>query len=181
MKIYTKKGDRGQTSLFSGKKVPKNHPIIEAIGCVDECNSAIGMALSLLPKFLEFKDLEEQLLGIQHTLFELGAILASSPTKTSLLSTKELEQWIDWMEEKLPPLQHFILPNGHSASSTLQLARAVCRRAERALVTDIESKDAPPESLVYLNRLSDYLFVAARLVNFHTQTPEIIWLSKPND
>lgn len=178
MKIYTRTGDKGETSLSSGERVPKNHPLIEAIGNVDECNSAIGMALSFIPKNQKFKDLKARLFHIQHTLFELGALLASPQDELPELGTTLLEEWIDQMDEKLPPLHHFILPNGHSASTSLQLARAICRRAERALTDAIQKNNASKESLVYLNRLSDFLFVAARLVNFISDNPETIWLSK---
>lgn len=166
MRIYTKTGDKGETSLFDGKRVPKNDPVIEALGAVDELNCAIGVALAARTN--------EQLESIQCTLFELGAVIADSK-KTLKSQVENLEKWIDEMEEKLPPLKAFILPGGHPAAAQLHLARSICRRAERAVVA-LGSKQE--ELIVYLNRLSDYLFMAARFTNHETETDDIEWKSR---
>lgn len=185
MKIYTKTGDKGTTSLFSGKRVPKNDPFIEAIGAVDEGNSALGLALAHLPRQIHFQEIRKQLETIQHGLFDVGAALAT-PRKSSdekkLKKTRFdhdsivlLEKWIDAMEENLPPLKHFILPGGHPAGASLHMARSAIRRAERLVIPLFNQADVSEDTLVYLNRLSDYLFVVSRLVNHLLLIPETIW------
>lgn len=153
MAIYTKKGDRGQTGLFDGRRIPKDDAIVEAIGAMDELNAQIGLA-------------GVNLKNIQEDLFAIGSRLAGYETRLNLESrVKELEKEIDKMWGELPPLRNFILPRGQ-----LHLARAVCRRAERAAVT------AKAEfAYQYLNRLSDYLFCLARFVNFKAKKKEILW------
>jgi len=185
MKIYTKTGDKGETSLFSGQRVPKNDPFIDALGTVDECNSAIGAAVALLPMESSFKTSREQLEYIQHALFDLGAALATPRTKAAPTKIEKtrfdpetielLEKWIDTMEEQLPPLHTFILPGGHPSGSMLHLARSICRRAERLVIPIHKHADVSDNVVIFLNRLSDYLFVASRHVNFLAKRPETLW------
>lgn len=178
MKIYTKTGDTGQTSLFGGARLPKHHLRIEAYGTVDELNSVLGCAVT------ELKDapLKSELLEIQKQLFVLGAELAS-PQADSKMSAgflqesqiNHLENLIDQMEQGLAPLTQFILPGGSRSSSLLHLARTVCRRAER-LVVHLNSEEAlRNQVIVYLNRLSDYLFVAARWANKQEAVEDVLW------
>ena len=184
-KIYTKTGDEGETSLFTGKRVPKNDPFIEAIGTVDECNSAIGLAISLMPMELPFDEVLEQLETIQHALFDLGAALATPRSSTSTAKLEKtrfddeeillLEQWIDSITAELPPLTHFILPGGHPCGAALHLARSICRRAERLVIPLQKDGDVNKNVLVYLNRLSDYLFVVSRYLNALCKKPETKW------
>lgn len=179
-KIYTKTGDRGETSLFGGSRLPKSHLRIEAYGTVDELNAHIGWVRDNCP----LEEVRSPLLFIQELLFVLGARLAAPPGKETTLpglsdkDVHQLEDWIDLMEGQLPPLQHFILPGGHPLVSSTHIARCVCRRAER-LVVALDATD-PLESvlLVFLNRLSDYLFVLARYLALRTNTAEIPWIGK---
>lgn len=188
MKVYTKTGDKGSTSLFGGTKVSKNHIRIDAYGTVDELNSAIGLIRS--SEIMNVYDL--QLIQIQKNLFHLGAELATPAEKLYLANGKsrlpkilqeddilELEKWIDEMEEELEPLMHFILPGGNLASSHAHLCRCICRRAERITVSLKEVEDIREEVLKYLNRLSDYLFVLARKLAHDAGHEEIKWL--PNE
>jgi cob(I)alamin adenosyltransferase len=185
MKIYTKTGDKGETSLFTGQRIPKNDPFIEAIGTVDECNCAIGVAIAYLPKDSEFQCIFNQLIAIQHALFDLGAALATPRTRAVNSKIEKtrfdhdgieyLEKWIDSMEEKLPKLHAFILPGGHSSGAILHLARSICRRAERLVVPLNNKGDVSDNVMIYLNRLSDYLFVLSRFVNQLANAPENIW------
>jgi len=186
MKIYTKTGDKGQTSLFTGQRVLKNDPYIDALGTVDECNCAIGAAQSfMLKKEPELDPLREQLNIIQHALFDVGAALATPRTTASHFKiqktrfdseeTELLEQWIDTMEEELPKLRNFILPGGHPAGAMLHLARSICRRAERLIISMNQRGDVSDNVLIYLNRLSDYLFVASRFLNHLLKCPETKW------
>lgn len=182
-KIYTKTGDKGETSLFTGKRVPKNDPYIDALGTVDECNSAIGASLAFLPK--SAAEVRDQLTAIQHALFDLGAALATPRTSASQSKIAKtrfdhegvelLEKWIDSWEQELPPLKTFILPGGHPAGAMLHLARSICRRAERLVVPINQETDVSDDVLMYLNRLSDYLFVISRYVNHHLNSPETLW------
>ena len=185
VKIYTKTGDQGQTSLFTGHRVPKNSHYIDALGTVDECNSAIGAAISLLPAEKKFSEVKAELEFVQHALFDIGAALAtprslaSSPkiSKTRFDSDEItlLEKWIDKMELELPKLTYFILPGGDPAASFLHLARSICRRAERDALRLAEKADVSENVLVYLNRLSDYLFVLSRYVNLLAGCEETRW------
>lgn len=184
MKIYTRTGDSGSTGLFGGPRVAKDHARIEAYGTVDELNAAIGVGRSAgIPA-----PIDAQLETIQSELFSLGAELATpDPEKHQLrvLGTTQisrLEAWIDAHEATLPELKNFILPAGTPGASAIQLARAICRRAERRLVTLAATLDASDpvlsdHLLVYLNRLSDLLFVLARVLNHHSGTAETIWRS----
>lgn len=186
-KIYTKTGDQGETCLFNGDRVPKSHLLIEAIGGLDECNSTIGLALSLIPE-VGGSELSDQLTAVQHLLFEAGACIATPRSKSSerkLAMTRfdenavgRLETWIDSWTERLPPLHAFILPGGHRCAAALHVARTICRRAERRLVEIDRDLDVDHRVVVFCNRLSDYLFTAARAVNHLTQTPEPLWRSE---
>lgn len=164
MKIYTKRGDKGETSLYGGVRVSKDIPRIEAYGNVDEANSALGLALS----FLKDEELQPILKDIQNDLFIITAEL-SNQTPTDHIITMEkvtkLEHLIDSYEEKLPKLTKFILPSGSQGGAALHLARTVVRRAERSVVALKKQESVRDEPLVYLNRLSDLLFVLSRYVN----------------
>ena len=168
MKIYTRTGDLGETSLFGGARVSKNDPRIDAYGTVDELNALIGVARASWSE----SPIDSQLADIQSDLFDLGAHLAAPGSTRFLgvpeLRTAELERLIDAMEADLEPLKSFILPGGSLPAAHLHVARTVCRRAERLLV-------ALDEDVVYLNRLSDYLFVAARLANRQQGVEDIAW------
>lgn len=180
MKIYTKKGDKGTTSLFGGTKVEKCHLRIHAYGTVDELNSTLGSVLTH-PLSSTGKRLLQEL---QHQLFILGADLATpidKKTRIDRIGSKEigiLEQWIDELEEELPTLKTFILPGGSPAGATLHLARTICRRAERAAVSLAGAETVSEETMIYLNRLSDLLFVMARFENQKAGVPETPWISK---
>jgi cob(I)alamin adenosyltransferase len=185
MKIYTKTGDHGETSLFTGQRVPKDNPFIEALGSVDECNSCIGTALPFLPAKEEMTEVRQQLEIVQHALFDVGAALATPRTRATASKldktrfddegTQLLEQWIDRMDECLPKLHDFILPGGDPAGAFLHLSRSICRRAERHILPLHRSGDVSDNLLIYLNRLSDYLFMLSRYVNFVNNSPEIRW------
>lgn len=185
MKIYTRTGDKGTTSLFTGERVHKDHPFIHALGVVDEANSAIGMALAFLPKESSFYNTKHQLETIQHALFDVGAALATPRTTSSERKIERtrfgheaidlLEKWMDEMDAELPPLKTFILPGGHPAGSSLHLARSIVRRAERIILPLYEQADVDAYVLIYLNRLSDYLFMASRFVNHLLNAPETHW------
>lgn len=177
MKIYTKTGDAGETSLYGGQRVLKNIVRVETYGTVDECNAVLGLAVGLI----EDPEAKTVVTRIQGELFEVGADLATPMERGETVprvrpeETAQLEAEIDRFEEELEPLRHFILPGGSPGGAMLHQARAVCRRAERLLVT-LESADAiNPEVGRYLNRLSDHLFVLARLVNHRAGAPETIW------
>ncbi len=184
-KIYTRTGDKGDTSLFSGQRVPKNDPFIEALGSVDDCNSAIGVVISLLPDETKFNSIKDQLTIIQHALFDLGAAVATPRTRAANEKIEKtrfdeeeislLEQWIDEMDAALPKLSTFILPGGHPAGAMLHLARSLCRRAERQVIPLNHHADVSDKVICYLNRLSDYLFITSRMLNYIAGNPEINW------
>ncbi|MFB5946892.1 cob(I)yrinic acid a,c-diamide adenosyltransferase [Albibacterium profundi] len=181
MKIYTKKGDKGQTSLIGGAKVAKHHLRIESYGTVDELNSYIGLIRSYEIDSKQDDTLKE----IQDRLFTIGSSLASDPERSTkqipdLYNTdiEFLEEQIDTMTEQLPPLKHFILPGGGLASSACHLARCVCRRAERLSVHLSETSYVDEKVIIYLNRLSDYLFVLARKVALDSGNNENIWVPR---
>lgn len=186
MKIYTKTGDQGTTALFGGTRVPKHHIRIESYGTVDELNSHIGL--------LRDQDIKtshrEFLMEIQDKLFTVGAILATDPDKAILKSGHErlnipkiseddvaqLENAIDQMDAELPPMTHFVLPGGHPIVSICHINRCVCRRAERLATALYEISPFHETTLVYLNRLSDYLFVLARMLSHELNAEEIKWI-----
>ncbi len=178
-KIYTKTGDDGTTGLFGGTRVRKDNARIEAYGTVDELNAVIGVVRTLpLPAAVE-----EQLALVSSTLFTLGADLATplSPPPTYNIPRiasehiAELEGWIDRFDGELSPLKTFILPGGTPAAAHLHLARTVCRRAERCIVVLAAEEEIGDLAVRYVNRLSDYLFVAARFVNAWAQQPDVPW------
>ncbi len=179
MKIYTKTGDNGETSLFGGERVSKDHLRIEAYGTVDELNSVLGM----LGNEFNDVDVKETVLKIQNDLFTLGADLATPLSKDSKVSVTRIgndcidwvEKKIDFFEEKLPALKSFILPGGTRSASILHFARTVSRRAERKVVTLSKNVDIGSHIIVYLNRLSDLFFVLSRYENFAVGTPDIKW------
>jgi cob(I)alamin adenosyltransferase len=175
MKIYTRTGDQGQTSLFGGTRVAKHDPRIEAYGTVDELSSCLGLARAVsLPATTE-----ATLAGVQRDLFEIGAHLASPGTsrfpgvETSRIEA--LEQSIDAMEQELTPLTSFILPGGSQGAAHLHVARTVCRRAERCVVALDDHSEPTLSTIAYLNRLSDYLFVAARFANLKAGIEDVPW------
>lgn len=176
-KIYTKTGDEGFTSLFGGQRLRKDHLRIESYGTVDELNSHIGLVRDLFMN----PGVQALLREIQDRLFTIGANLASDPAKNmqvpDLLEAdiQVLEKAIDQMEESLPPLKNFILPGGHPTVSHCHIARCVCRRAERLSVALAAEEPVPPLVLIYLNRLSDYLFVLARFIAHQLGCEEIPW------
>ena len=181
MKIYTKKGDSGKTSLFGGKRVDKHDIQIEAYGTVDELNSHIGLLHSLL----NHPETKETLNRIQAFLFVIGSTLATDPGKKNLtlppLETEEvvfLENQIDKCENTLPEMKSFILPGGTANASHCQIARTICRRAERATTKFAAISDLNPMAITYLNRLSDYLFVLARKTCIEEGGKEIPWIAK---
>ena len=175
MKIYTKKGDKGNTFLYSGKKVSKDNPQIEAYGNIDELNSLIGFTLSKISQ----KDMKRFLSAIQQDLFTISAYLAGF-TKAKLnlkLRVTEIEKAIDNLDQKLPRLTKFIIPGGGYLGSTLHLTRTVARRVERSVVAFLKNKKGKQEQeiIIYLNRLSDFLFVLARFANFQEKIKEEKW------
>ncbi|MBO7742794.1 cob(I)yrinic acid a,c-diamide adenosyltransferase [Paenibacillus sp. MWE-103] len=177
MKIYTKSGDKGQTSLVSGKRVSKHSSRVQAYGTVDEANSMIGVALSALEGGDAWETFRAMLLEAQAKLFHVGAEL-STPSLLKVAwpirdeDVERLETYIDGMEAELPPLTNFILPGGLPCGASLHAARTVVRRAERLAVEVWREEDLNPVVLKYLNRLSDLLFVAARFANRRQGAPE---------
>lgn len=187
IKIYTGSGDKGMTSLFSGERVPKSFLRVEAYGDVDELNSLLGVLVASLPE--ETSSLTEELVQIQSTLLHVGAWLATSPESSTLDLLQEisedhwrpLEKAMDRMEEELEVLKVFILPGGSMPASMAHVARTVCRRAERHVVRLADDAEKGGEEdnqqgvIIYLNRLSDYLFILARYLNKITETNDITW------
>lgn len=190
MKIYTKTGDKGTTALFGGRRVPKHHIRIESYGTIDELNSHIGL--------IRDQDIDplhkNVLMEIQDRLFTVGAILATDPEKATLKNGNErlnipkiseadiklLEDNMDSMNAALPPMMHFVLPGGHQTVSFCHIARTVCRRAER-LASHLNTLEPfQPETLMYINRLSDYLFVLARKLSHDLNADEVKWIPKKN-
>ncbi len=179
MKIYTRTGDTGETSLFSGRRVSKTDARVEAYGTVDELNACLGLLRDhLVSDNQVYTRVRADLLGQQKLLFSLGAALADDRQgqayEVPAAAATELEALMDEMEAKLPRMTHFILPGGHPAVSFAHLARTVCRRAERRTV---EVDDADAAVVVYLNRLSDYLFVLGRYIGQREGIEEIKWES----
>ena len=181
MKIYTRKGDNGETGLLGGKRVPKSDLRISAYGTVDELNSYIG----LLRDHKELTDHKELLLDIQNQLFIVGSHLATEPGKSfdyvPDLDPEEivaLENAMDTMEESLPPMKHFILPGGNKLVSYIHIARCVCRRAEREVISLGEKEEIPIGVVGYLNRLSDYIFVLSRTAAQLVGAEEVPWIPR---
>lgn len=188
MKIYTGTGDKGKTSLFSGERVLKSSPRIEAYGDLDELNSVMGAVVAAMDD--EHQDRIDELQGIQAQLLSVGAWLATTPGSASTRflkpftdePAKRLETAIDRMNASLPELKAFVLPGGHLSASLAHMARCVCRRTERRVIALVESseEDHDPagtmqQILVFLNRLSDYLFVLARTCNYLHGGQDVLW------
>jgi len=181
MKIYTKKGDEGKTSLIGGTRVPKHHIRIEAYGTIDELNSWIG----LLRDLPTYSDQRKLLLDIQDRLFTIGSQLAADPDKSKMKLPQlsepditQIEQAIDIMEEGLPVMKSFVLPGGNSLVSYCHITRCVCRRAERMIVNLNEHQKTDELILKYVNRLSDYLFVLSRWIAKECGAIETPWQPK---
>lgn len=184
--MYTRGGDKGETGLFGGARVPKSHPRVAAYGTIDELNCALGAARATLPVEPAFRALDEGLERLQAECFVVGALLATPLDQLGRLgapfdaglpagATARLEAEIDAWEKELPALKTFILPGGGPAGAALHLARAVSRRAEREVV-DLSTREAAPEGVVvYLNRLSTWLFIAARWANQKQGKAETPW------
>lgn len=185
-KIYTKTGDKGATSLVTGQRVPKDHQRIEAYGTVDELNAVLALLRSeiLSTKNAALAPIGEAILQVQERLFSLGSELAcfdgkiSKPLQDVVLVDSDitfLEQGIDKLWTDLPALTNFVLPGGTTANSYAHLARTVCRRAERQCVALAHGEPVREIALIYLNRLSDWLFAVSRYVSLQLQSPEILW------
>jgi cob(I)alamin adenosyltransferase len=181
MKIYTKTGDKGETSLIGGTRVGKSHVRIESYGTVDELNSWVGLLASVRT--------DEPSLGrlvrIQNLLFTIGSHLASDPEKSKMKlpeilisDVEDLERWMDEMEEKLSPLSNFVLPGGNVHNAWAHISRCVCRRAERLVVELNETNPVSDIILQYLNRLSDFLFVFARYISLQEGAQEVPWITR---
>ena len=185
MKVYTRGGDAGETSLFGGRRVSKDAPRVAAYGEVDELNALIGLALAEL----SHDDLRRQLLTVQASLFDLGAELAAPGAEAESTrraprpaiaeaDVEQLEAWIDALEAELAPLTSFVLPGGERAAAQLHVARTVCRRAERRAVSLAAEEPVGVTCVPYLNRLSDYLFTAARAANARAGVEEPRWVGR---
>jgi cob(I)alamin adenosyltransferase len=184
--IYTKGGDKGETSLVGGTRIPKSHLQIESYGNVDELNSLIGVLRS---EITANHAQQELLFAIQNELFVLGSILATEVDKRELYKIPKLKQElltqiesaIDMMDAKMPKLKNFILPGGHKSSAHAHVVRTVCRRAERSMVDLVivyaDEALVPNSAIMFINRLSDYFFVLARYLNFEVKVPDVIWES----
>lgn len=191
MKIYTKTGDNGTTSLFGGTRVAKHHVRIDSYGTVDELNSWLGLIAGQEISY----ERKTELQNIQRKLFTVGAILATEPQKSISKNGREglnidgisdkdilfLEMAMDKMDEDLPQMTHFILPGGHTTVSYCHIARTVCRRAERKTTLLYEVNPFDESVLIYLNRLSDYLFVLARKLSIDLGVEEIKWIPEKRD
>ena len=186
MTIYTRTGDKGDTGLYGGERVPKSHPRVTAYGEIDELNCALGLARAAFRDAPALVSVDQGLARIQAECFVIGALLATPADKLSKLAApfdaglpadapKRLEAEIDAWEKAVTPLKTFILPGGGRAGAAVHLARAICRRAERAAVALASAEPVPDGVIVYLNRLSTWLFVAARFVNKETGHAETPW------
>jgi cob(I)alamin adenosyltransferase len=180
-RIYTKTGDRGETGLVGGQRVPKNAQRIEVYGTVDELNAFVGL-VRVSARENRLDELEGILERVQHELFNLGSVLATLPQdlhpqqpRVTPATIDQLERDIDRFNAQLPPLRSFVLPGGTRICAELHVCRTVCRRAERELVTLTHHEEIPNEALLYLNRLSDALFVWSRWVNQALGVEEAVW------
>lgn len=177
--VYTKTGDRGTTGLIGGTRVPKSHIRLEAYGTVDELNSNLGLLITYLDDEHDIEFLQK----VQYKLFAVGSHLATDQEKVQLHDAsiitpeevEEIEHAIDAADDIVPPLRAFVLPGGARGSAICHICRTVCRRAERRILTLAESCTISPELLAYVNRLSDYLFVLSRKINFNQGKDEIFW------
>jgi len=185
--IYTRTGDKGQTSLFNGQRVSKADLRVEAYGTIDELNSAIGVVVAEISNIIPIKsgqisNIDKELIIIQNDLFEIGSALANLATSHQQLAVralkdrvKDFENSIDKMTESLPALSNFILPGGGKTGAVLHFARTVARRAERKVASLDEKEKVDNSVIMYLNRLSDLLFTMARFVNYREKQNEIVW------
>ncbi|KAJ1955510.1 hypothetical protein IWQ62_005513 [Dispira parvispora] len=183
-RLYTRTGDKGLTSLYSGDRVSKTHPIIEALGTLDELNSSIGIAHYYCEQ--AGNGLADQLKQIQQRIFEIGASVATPAASSSEVKQERtnfdgnwlrfLERWVDEVDAQNPPLRQFILPSGGESAIFLHQCRSVCRRAERLLVLVNEESALSPDVLKYVNRLSDYFFAAARRAAHYDQKVETVFV-----
>ena len=182
-RIYTKTGDQGETALGDGSRVPKDHPRVTAYGSVDELNAVLGVLLAQPPAGPDAAELTELVRGIQNDLFDVGADLclpqsageaAGMRLRVRAEQAERLEQAIDRLNASLAPLSSFILPGGEAAAAWCHLARTVCRRAERDVVTLARNESINPQVIIYLNRLSDLLFVLARVYN-NNGREDVLW------
>lgn len=179
-RIYTRTGDQGETSLFGGRRIPKDDLRIETYGTVDELNAFLGLTNDHLGR-LGYHDLQDEVKAVQDLLFAVGSRLASDPEKDldvpglKPADVDRLERAMDRMQDELPELRNFILPGGHPAVSHCHVARCVCRRAERLAVALARVEPVDDMILQYLNRLSDYLFVLARCTGHRLNCPEVVW------
>ncbi len=176
MKVYTKTGDAGTTSLVGGKRVPKDCARLESYGTIDELNAQVGLLLTYVSEPMD----RETLIGIQNNLFVIGAQLATeAPQVPSVIITSvdvtKLEQSIDAASEGLPKWRGFTLPGGCRPAALAHVCRTICRRAERRILTLNSSEEVAPELLAYVNRLSDYFYILALRLNFLQGTEEILW------
>lgn len=178
MKLYTKQGDDGKTSLFGGQRVGKDSPRVESYGMVDELNAALGLASTASDQ----EEISQVLAALQNQLFDLGAVLCTPPDTSpkhikpiTAAHIMEIEQVIDRVCAPLPPLKNFILPGGCELAARLHLARCICRRAERAIVGLSHRERVAPEVVVWINRLSDLLFALARRANQLAGVEDVIW------
>ncbi len=188
-RIYTKRGDTGETSLVGGQRVSKDSARIETYGTVDELNAFTGLAVvsceEMVARHPQIGLLLVILHRVQHELFNLGSILATLPEdvhprqpRITPAEVAQLEREIDEMNQSLPALRSFVLPGGTRINAELNVTRTICRRAERLLIALARTEPVPPEAIQYLNRLSDAMFVWSRWVNHATGAPEILW--EPN-
>ena len=188
-RIYTKGGDKGETGLAGGQRVPKDSPRIEAYGTVDELNAFVGLACVTSHEYTaqagRLGKLTEILLRVQHELFNLGSQLSTMPqdlhpkqARITAIEIEQLEREIDEMNQELPTLRSFVFPGGTRLNAELHAARTICRRAERLTVALARLEETPPEAVKYLNRLSDALFVWSRWASHVLGVPEVIW--EPN-
>ncbi len=181
MKIYTRTGDAGETALFGGGRVSKDHPRVAAYGTVDELNAVVGWAVATVAEPV----IRERLGALQHDLFAVGSALAAPPREDGArhphvppfpsARIAEMERWMDEAEQELPPLRQFVLPGGTPGAAALHVARTVCRRAERAAVRLATLEEIDDDLVPYLNRLSDLCFTLARLENRRAGVDDVTW------
>lgn len=173
LKIYTKTGDRGDTSLYGGKRVIKSHRRVKSYGSIDELNSVLGMVMAKTSD----QKIRRFINKVQNDLFVMGAALAGSPQDLGLLVNRveEMEGFIDELDGELPELKNFILPGGGEEGAVVHFARSVSRRVEREVVKLAQEEEVDKRILIYLNRLSDLLFITGRYLNQKEKRPEIVW------
>jgi cob(I)alamin adenosyltransferase len=185
-RLYTRQGDRGETSLFGGERVPKDHLRVEAYGQLDHLSACIGLLVVSLPE----GEMRDELRQVQNALFDMGAELATPPDSRLQYKLprvieeadwRRLERLLDAYDAQVPPLRTFVLPGGDETAARAHLARTACRTAERAVVRLAHEEEVRADLLVYLNRLSDFLFVCARLLNHRAGVEEVAWQQRPRN